>query len=106
VIFHKITIIILVVVVVFIPLIILLLIMYFLTGIDFPLALAWIIFGLSEEIYKYFVILSVIVLIFAMYLVVRVSIRLVVRRIMFSVGVMLFFLARGISVWHAWGTGG
>ena len=35
--------------------------------------------------------------------IVSLAARLAVRRIMFGVGVMLFFLACGISVWHAWG---
>jgi hypothetical protein len=39
------------------------------------------------------------------YFIVTSAVRLVVRRIMFSVGVVLFFLARGISVWHALGIG-
>lgn len=36
------------------------------------------------------------------YLIMANASRLVVRRTMFGVGVVLFFLARGISVWHAW----
>jgi hypothetical protein len=35
------------------------------------------------------------------YVIVAITAKLAVRRTMFGVGVMLFFLARGISVWHA-----
>ena len=40
------------------------------------------------------------------YYIIQIAAKLAVRRIMFSVGVALFFLARGISVWHAWGADG
>jgi hypothetical protein len=39
-----------------------------------------------------------------LYIVVSLAARLAIRRIMFGVGVVLFFLARAVSVWHAWGS--
>lgn len=45
-----------------------------------------------------------IMLFYMMALLADMSARLVIRRRMFGLGVLLFFLARVISVWHAWGT--
>ena len=48
------------------------------------------------------IVLIAVLLIIILNLVVFIAARLVVRRIMFGLGVVFFFLARGISVWHAW----
>jgi hypothetical protein len=52
------------------------------------------------------VILAFVALFAYSWVIVGLAAMLAVRRILFGVGVVLFFLARGISVWHAWGTGG
>ena len=42
-------------------------------------------------------------LVFILSCVISFAARLAIRRILFSVGVVLFLVARAISVWHAWG---
>ena len=54
----------------------------------------------------YLGVVIVLIFIFVIQLIVFVTARLVVRRILFAVGVMLFFSARPLSVWRVWRTGG
>jgi hypothetical protein len=48
-------------------------------------------------------IMAFVAIILVVYFIVSHAAKLVVRRVMFGVGALLFFSSRAISMWHAWG---
>jgi hypothetical protein len=50
-----------------------------------------------------FVSLAIVPLLFGVDCILALALRLVVRRVMFSTGVILFFVSRAIAAYHAWG---